>query len=126
MQFEVTIELGECAAFLLVLLGIVGEGSFCLGDLISAAALGVLTDDEIADLSRLFHLLIITILRKFKSKHHPTPSFETLLPFGKCVVLQSDDDKWNYHLIPKTFSHKLTNPFSSTLSGMPAPSTCYH
>jgi len=83
LQFEVTIELGECAAFLLVLLGIVGEGSFCLGDLLSAAALGVLTDNEIADLSRLFHLFIITILRKFKSEQPPNTLFCDIIPLWK-------------------------------------------
>ncbi len=30
------------------------------------------------------------------------------------------------HFTPKTFSHRLIKPFSSTLSGTPAASTCSH
>jgi len=31
-----------------------------------------------------------------------------------------------HHFTPNTFSHSPINPFSSTLSGMPATSTCSH
>lgn len=49
-----------------------------------------------------------------------------ILNFGLSFMRKWDDYKWNDHLIPNTFSHKLTKPFSSTLSGMPAASTCSH
>jgi hypothetical protein len=76
LEFEVGIELGEGIAFFL---GIVGEGGFCFGDLFPAAAFGIFADDEVADLSRLLHLFIITMLPKFKSEHQKYPHLTALL-----------------------------------------------
>jgi hypothetical protein len=76
LEFEVGIELGEGIAFFL---GIVGEGGFCFVDLFPAAAFGIFADDEVADLSRLLHLFIITMLPKFKSEHHKRTSINTII-----------------------------------------------